>query len=95
MSREQLPDGIPDGFCPVAPDLAVEVISPGNKADDIHTKVLELLAAGTRLVCLVYITTQTMVVYSEAGNRILTLEDTFTGGDVLPGFELKLSDFFA
>ncbi len=95
VSFERLPDGLPDGHCPVAPDLAVEVISPGNNADDIHTKVLELLAAGAQIVCVVYPLTQTMVVHTVEGSKTLTLDDTFYGGDVLPGFELKVAEIFS
>ncbi len=41
---------ITEKFYPVAPDLAVEVISPGNSFDEIQEKILEYLAAGTKLI---------------------------------------------
>src|SRR5688572_26184421 len=44
------PGGIPAGFWPGAPDLAVEVISPSDSMVDLLEKVQEYLAAGTRLV---------------------------------------------
>ena len=51
VARERVPrSGIPEGFWPIAPDLAVEVVSPHDRAEDIHGKVREYLAAGTRLV---------------------------------------------
>ncbi|GAB4521216.1 MAG: Uma2 family endonuclease [Anaerolineae bacterium] len=91
---ERAPDGLPDGFVPFAPDLAVEVISSGNSASDIHNKVLELLRAGTALIWIVYPDSHTVTVYTAHGARILTIEDTLDGSDVLPGFTLPLRTLF-
>ncbi|MBN1200979.1 MAG: Uma2 family endonuclease, partial [Anaerolineae bacterium] len=41
---------IPEKYFPLAPDLAVEVVSPGDTAQDIREKVIQFLQAGTRLV---------------------------------------------
>ena len=49
VSKERLPDPAP-GFGRLAPDLAVEVISPSNSAAGIQGKVLDYLDAGTREV---------------------------------------------
>ncbi len=79
---------------PIAPDLAVEVISPTNSASEIQRKVLDYLAAGTLLVWIVYPETRTVVVHTSAGARTLTEADTLDGGDVLPGFTLPVRDIF-
>ena len=46
-------EGIPVKYWPGAPDLAVEVVSPGNTRREIEEKVKEYFAAGTRLVWIV------------------------------------------
>lgn len=87
--------GPPDfSWYELGPDLAVEVISPSNKAGDIHLKVMQLLNAGARLVWLVYPESRTVVVYTSDGATTLHETDTLSGGDVLPGFQLPVSDIF-
>ncbi|MCY4062660.1 MAG: Uma2 family endonuclease [Chloroflexi bacterium] len=78
----------------LGPDLAVEVISPSNKADDIHFKVTQLLEAGTRLIWLVYPKRRTVVAHTAEGAKTLRQDDTLSGGDVLPGFKLRVSKIF-
>lgn len=89
------PDGPPTGFLRVAPDLAVEIVSPSNSASEIQEKVLEYLDAGTRLVWLVDPKTRTTVVYrSRSEIALLSEEDELEGGDVLPSFRLPVSEIF-
>jgi Uma2 family endonuclease len=83
-----------DNWYEIGPDLAVEVISPNNKTSDTHLKVMQLLKAGTRLVWLVYPETRTVVAHTADGAVTLSETDTLSGGDVLPGFELRVGDIF-
>ena len=84
------------GFFDGAPDLAVEVISPSEKVDDIEEKLIDYLEAGVRLVWLVYPRTKTVAVYrSLTSAEILTANDTLDGGDVLPGFTTAVAEIFA
>ena len=76
------------------PDLAGEVISPNNKASDTQLKVMQLFAAGTRLVWLVYPESRVLVAHTAAGAVTLREDDTLSGGDVLPGFEMRVGDIF-
>ncbi|NJN98844.1 MAG: Uma2 family endonuclease [Anaerolineales bacterium] len=81
------PEGEPEGFWAIAPDLVVEVVSPSDAALDIQSKVTDWLAAGCRLVWVVYPDTQTVVEYhSPSQIRMLSVEQTLDGGEVLPGF---------
>ncbi len=51
VATERLPGGrVPEGYIDGVPDLAVEIVSPSDRADAVHGKVQEYLAAGTRLV---------------------------------------------
>ena len=78
----------------IGPDLAVEVISPNNKTSDTHLKVMQLLGAGTRLVWLVDPETRTVEAHTSDGSVTLREHDTLSGGAVLPGFEIPVSDIF-
>ena len=85
-----------EGFFDGYPDLAVEVISPSETAEQIQAKVQDYLQAGTRLVWLVYPTTQTVTAYGSLQDiRVYTIEDTLTGAEVLPDFSLPVRDIFA
>jgi Uma2 family endonuclease len=95
IAKHRLPDELPErGYVPFAPDLAIEVISPNDDAEDIHRKVAEYLKSGTRLIWLFYPNAETVGVYN--GQRFQSLErgDTLDGGDVLPGFRLPLTEIF-
>ena len=94
ISKAKAPDPLPFKLFELAPDLAVEVISPGNTADDIHDKVRELLKMGTPLIWLVHSRTRTVVVHTSASAVTYEESDTLSGGDVLPGFELRVGDIF-
>ncbi len=90
------PEGEPEGYWPFAPDLAVEVISPNDRYREIDEKVEAYLRAGVRLVWLINPGPQTLTVYrppSEA--RILRAGDTLSGEEVIPGFNVPLSEVFA
>ncbi len=80
----------------LAPDLAVEVLSPGNSAAEMLRQRHEYFAAGVRLVWSVDPDSRTVEVYKspEACDR-LTENETLDGGAVLPGFSLSVKDLFA
>jgi Uma2 family endonuclease len=85
----------PKRFAPLAPDLAVEVLSPSNTVSEIHDKVLDYLAAGTRLVWVADPVLRTVTAYrSRHDIRLLAAQDEIDGGDVLPGFRCKVSELF-
>jgi Uma2 family endonuclease len=94
IAAHRLPDGPPDGYAPVAPDLAVEVVSPTDSADDIQSKLRDYLKYGVRMIVYVYPKSKTLNVHTPHGTRILTTDDTFDGGDVLPGFSIAVADIF-
>src|SRR5258707_5255852 len=97
VSKARLKPPIPKKFMPFAPDLAVEVVSPGDSASEIIEKVTEYLAAGTRVVWVVYPDTKTAHIYNAANKdriEIVQATGTLDGGDVLPGFKLPMQDIF-
>ncbi|HUH12030.1 MAG TPA: Uma2 family endonuclease [Longimicrobiales bacterium] len=96
VSVERLPPGpLPAGFLRLAPDLAVEIVSPSNTAAGIQEKVFEYLDAGTRLVWVVYPGRREFTLYrSREEIRVLTEGDALTGGDLLPGLAVPLAELF-
>lgn len=96
ITKDRLPRPVPVRFFPLAPDLAVEVVSPSDVAQDVRRKVIDFLQAGTRLVWVVYPDTHTVDVYRPAQDvRVVEATGTLHGEDVLPGFELPLRELFA
>ena len=96
LRKESIPaDGIPKGFIPGAPDLAIEVISPSDSYTEVAEKVAQLLEAGTQLVVLIDPRTRTIALHHHDGaiDR-LTEADTLTFGDALPGFECAVAELF-
>jgi Uma2 family endonuclease len=83
------------GFFEGAPDLVVEVMSPGDTDEEVRMKVLDYLNAGTRLIWIVSPRTQTVTVYQSLSEiKVLTREETLDGGDVLPGLTIAVSEIF-
>ncbi|MDP9374478.1 MAG: Uma2 family endonuclease [Chloroflexota bacterium] len=88
-------EGVPEGFWPVAPDSAVEVVSPNDRADEVHDKVREYLAAGTRLVWVLWPKRRSVTAHAPDGvARELGPDDELDGGDVLPGFRVRVAALF-
>jgi Uma2 family endonuclease len=82
-----------------APDLAVEVISPSESAQDVQDKVWAFLQAGTRLVWVVYPKTKLVdVCHLASDNQLvasrLGIDGVLEGTDILPGFTLPVKDIF-
>ena len=94
IAKEKVSGPLEFTWYEMGPDLAVEVISPNNMAGDIHLKVLQLLNAGTRLIWLIYPESRTVVAHTASGATTLCETDTLSGGDVVPGFELRVADIF-
>ena len=84
-----------EGFVPIAPDLAVEVISPKDRAYQVDIKVHEYLDAGTKLVWVVLPPSRSVWVYRADGSGMLVTESgTLDGEGVLPGFTCRVGDLF-
>ncbi len=79
----------------VVPDLAVEVVSPTDKADDIEEKIAEYFQAGVQLVWVVFPQFKKIHVYSSPTRiSMLSKGETLDGGLVVPGFRLPLTELF-
>jgi Uma2 family endonuclease len=94
VAAARIPAQLPDGYVPFAPDLAIEVISPNDDADEVDQKVREYLKYGTRMVWLFFPKTSTAAVYTSTTYTPIERDGELDGGDVLPGFKLRLPDVF-
>ncbi len=79
-----------------APDLAIEVLSPSDKAAAMRRKVKQYFAAGSRAVWLVFPSTREVEVWESANGpaRVLGRQDTIEARELLPGFSASLKSFF-
>ncbi|HKZ78725.1 MAG TPA: Uma2 family endonuclease [Pyrinomonadaceae bacterium] len=83
------------GYWIGAPNLAIEVESPGDTAAELYGKVVEWLAAGALMVWVVSPKQRTVSVYrSPTDVSILTDKDTLDGADVVPGFQISVGEIF-
>lgn len=93
LAAPRVPEPLPAGFLEVPPDLAVEVLSPSNRATEVRQKVDEYLRAGVRLVWLLDPESRTATVYRSRDDiRMLEAGDVLDGGEVVPGFRVALGE---
>lgn len=87
---------LPTGFLEGAPDLAVEILSPGNTIEEIDDKITEYFDNGTRLVWVISPTQHYALVYrcAQEPDRLLKSVDSLDGEDVILGFTLPVADLF-
>ncbi|HEY0614141.1 MAG TPA: Uma2 family endonuclease [Candidatus Elarobacter sp.] len=79
---------------PFAPDVAVEILSPGDRSRSVEHKIGVYLASGASLVMVVDPRHRTVAVHDARGARVLGDADTVTH-DALPGFSLSVRELFA
>jgi Uma2 family endonuclease len=87
--------GIPEGYYPGAPDLAVEIIAPDELYLDVHDTIAEWLEHGTQVVFVVNPRRKVVAVHRpKQPVDILGIEDTLDAEDVIPGWSLAVRDLF-
>ena len=90
VRRERLPDATP-GFLDLAPDLVVEVLSPGDRPGTMLAKVGDWLEAGAALVWVIDPERRLARIYQADGSESFLADDeALDGGSVLPGFTCAL-----
>lgn len=97
VAKDRLPDDLSTlvGFFPGAPDLAVEVVSPGDTYHEVETKVARYLDAGTQLVWVVRPKQKRVEVHRvDNTSALLSVGETLDGESVVPGFTLPIARIF-
>ena len=89
------PGGVRPGNFKFPPDLAVEVLSPSERASELEEKLQDYMLAGTSLIWVVDPVRRTiMTISSGAPVRWLSEGETLDGGTVIPGFSCAVADVF-
>ena len=89
------PERWDEGFCPIPPDLAVEVVSPNDEIDELDEKIKEYLRARVKLIWVVHPVFPAIQVFREDGTvSWLWAHDELSGEDVIPGFRCRVGELF-
>jgi Uma2 family endonuclease len=97
VSRDRLKGlkRLPKGYFQGSPDLAVEILSPSNTVEEIHTKIVEYFENGTRLVWVIHPDEKYVLVYhAPEPDRLLRSQDQLEGEEIVPGFSVAVSELF-
>lgn len=82
-------------FLELAPDLAVEVVSPSDSSNEVQETVREYLDAGVQAIWMVHPQQRTVTVYAaDRTARVLYADDQLDGGALLPGFAVRVAELF-
>lgn len=82
-------------FAPVVPDFIMELRSPNDRLESIQEKIAEFMESGCQLAWLIDPILQKTTVYRADGQEVeVPFNQILSGGSVLPGFEVILSDLF-
>lgn len=83
------------GYIQGPPDLAVEVLSPDDRAREVSDRMQQWLAAGAVSVWVVDPKSSTVTVYhSDQNAHIFAMRDTLSDEGVLPGFSTAVAAIF-
>lgn len=95
ISHERLARATPDSFLDVAPELIVEILSPGDRWANVRQKLREYFAVGVNVVLLVEPQARLVSLYRSPTELVeLNADETLKLDDILPGFSLPLSQLF-
>ncbi len=94
IRKEHLPGGkLPKGWAKFPPDLAVEVVSPNDLAEDVEEKLTDYRKAGVPIIWVIYPGARTAIVNRRDGSVSRLFEDDeLLGEDVIPGFRCVLRE---
>lgn len=95
VAREHAAGYPSDRYGRTPPDLAVEIVSPTDRASALQEKVFDYLDAGVRLVWVIDSRSHTATVYrSHSDPSLLRVGDALGGEDVLSGLRIPLDELF-
>jgi Uma2 family endonuclease len=96
LSKERIRSTAADNYFEGATDVAIEIVSPSDSAEDLQIKVTQYLQYGAKQVWILYPKTRNIHVFAAgAAPIILDQDQTLEGGDLLPSFSTKVADLFA
>jgi Uma2 family endonuclease len=93
---ERLTAELPQGYFDGPPDLAVEVLSPNDRASEVQRTIRDWLQSGCCAVWIVDPETKTVTIYkSNQEIAVLNPADTLADEQLLPGFTAVVGEIFA
>ena len=96
LSAKRLASRPSEGYFRGAPDVAIEVLSPSDSADDLHLKIRQYLAANAKAVVVVSPRAREVWIHRAArAPESLQVGQALELPEVLPGWSLPLTDVFA
>jgi hypothetical protein len=97
VRRDRLEGGrLPRGHFRLAPDLAVEIASPSDEAEDLMAKVVDYLRVGVSLVWVIYpLSKSILVLRADRSTYLWQPDSVLTAEEVIPGFSVRLEELFA
>ena len=96
VAAGRLPAPMPSDFGIVAPDLAAEVLSPGDSRSEVRRKVDDYLRWGVRLIWIIDPRAGNATVYRPGDSpHEVAGHQALEGADVVPGFTCALSDLLS
>lgn len=81
-----------------APDLAVEVVSPTERADYLQEKIADYRAAGTEQIWVIYPSLKELHVYQRDASKTIAvydIDDILEAPTLFPGLKIKIADLFS
>lgn len=97
MTRiERIPDEVPARSFPNrAPDLVIEIVSPGDRIGTINEKLRLYLEFGVELIWLVDPDRRTVTAHAYAKPvRLLQSGDSLTADELFPGLRIQVDEIF-
>jgi Uma2 family endonuclease len=97
IAKERLKElkKLPKGFFEGAPDLAIEVLSPSNTFEEIHSKLVEYFESGCKLAWVINPDEESVLVYRKPQpEKLLKITDSLDGEELIPGFSLAIAELF-
>jgi len=94
LSNEAAAKGDPEHIYRGAPDLAIEVVSESESAQELREKIQNYLDAGSKAVWAFYPKLRVIAVYGQSGVREFRGDQVLEAPEILPGFQAKVNQFF-
>lgn len=84
---------VPKGWITLVPDLAVEVVSPRDRASELDEKLADYRVAGIPLTWVIYPESRSVMIHRHDGSMARLFEaDSLSGEEVLPGFQCPIRE---
>ncbi len=94
LSKERVLATAEDNYFEGGPELAIEVVSPSDSAEDLELKAKQYLKAGSSEVWVLYPKTKDIHVFAASGEVKVLGEGDVLQSALLPGFSVKVAELF-